>query len=77
MYLEYKDNNSIRCPHCQMSYYKEIYTVSTAMGFSRVYHNGKMIEASDPNIYTHYCTCLNCGENFTFSVKNGRLYKEE
>lgn len=76
MYLEYKQNQSINCPRCQMSYYQENYMTSTALGFTRVYHNGKMVPTSDPNIYTHYCTCINCGEDFTFSIKNGHLYKE-
>ena len=76
MYLEYKENNPIICPKCKASYYRENYTVATAMGFSRVYHNGKMVPSCDPNIYTHNCTCLSCGENFSFSIKNGRLYSE-
>ena len=75
MELEYKEKHPIRCPHCKISYYAENYVTSTAMYSPMVYRNGKMV-SEDPNIHTHYCTCLNCGENFTFSIRAGKLYKE-
>ena len=65
--------NIIYCPHCRKCHYKENYTTSTAMGWSTVVKDGKVI-SEDPNIHTTYCTCLECGCEFSFDNK-GNIYE--
>lgn len=53
------------CPHCGESYYMENYSTTTAVYYPPVYKNGVNINP-DRNTITTYCTCLNCGKNFSY-----------
>lgn len=54
-----------KCPYCGESYYRENYSTTTAMYFPPIYKNGVNINP-DRNISTTYCTCMNCGKDFSF-----------
>lgn len=58
----------IRCPYCGESYYREEYSTRTALMWYPVYKDGKLI-SRDPNITTTRCTCMNCGNAFSYSNK--------
>ena len=55
-----------KCPKCEESYYRILYSMSTALGWCPVYKNGKIIN-KNPNKITNQCQCLNCGEMFSFT----------
>lgn len=57
--------NTVKCPHCGESYYEELYSTSTLLGWTPVYKDGKLIN-SDPNIITTHCSCLSCNEKFSY-----------
>lgn len=61
----YKPVEPVRCPHCGESYYQENYTTITAVYYPPIYKDGVNINP-DRNQSTTYCTCLNCGKNFTY-----------
>ena len=63
----------IKCPHCGESYYRENYSVCTAVYYPPIWKNGVNINP-DKNTHTTYCTCLNCGNDFCYS---DREYKDE
>lgn len=54
-----------RCPHCGESYYMEKYSLSTAVYYPPIYKNGVNINP-DRNTTTTYCTCMNCGKDFSY-----------
>ena len=56
----------IRCPNCGESYYRENYSTCTAMYYPPIWKNGVNINP-DRNISTTYCTCLVCGNDFTYN----------
>ena len=66
---------TIRCPQCGATYYKERYSVCTAMYYPPIYKDGMNINP-DGNITTTICLCLNCGENFSYQTRYGELYNE-
>ena len=53
-----------KCPHCGKSHYRENYCTTTALYCPPVYKNGVNIN-TDKNVSTFYCTCLNCGKDFS------------
>ena len=59
------------CPNCGESYYMENYSRSTAMYFPPIYKDGVNINP-DRNIHTTYCTCMNCGKEFSYN-SNGEI----
>lgn len=63
--LLYKPFQKMRCPHCGKSYYQENYATTTAVYYPPIYKDGVNINP-DRNKSTTYCTCLNCGKNFTY-----------
>lgn len=63
--LEVTFSRGKKCPHCGESYYMENHSRSTAMYFPPIYKNGVNINP-DRNITTTYCTCMNCGKEFSF-----------
>ena len=65
VYQPVEERHSVKCPHCGESYYMENYTTTTAMYFPPIYKDGVNIN-QDRNKSTTYCTCMNCGENFSF-----------
>lgn len=69
-------NHDIRCPYCGESYYMENYTASTAMYAPMVWKDGELI-STDPNYHTTYCTCLNCQNNFSYTLHDGDCVVEE
>jgi len=66
----------IKCPQCKDSYYIEKYTVSTCMYYPPIFKNGINVNP-DGNITTHQCQCCNCGYEFTYATRYGKLYREE
>lgn len=56
------------CPHCGKSYYKELYTEVTCMGWAPVYKYGVLMN-DNPNTKTVECQCLECGKMFTYKSK--------
>lgn len=62
MYREKK----IKCPHCEKSYYKELYSTCTTVYCPPIYKDGVNINP-DKNTTTTNCVCLNCGKEFTYS----------
>lgn len=63
-----------RCPYCKESYYQGKFSTSTALYCPTIIRNGKVV-SEDRNIHTTYCTCLNCGKDFT--ITNGKVDDEE
>ena len=59
--------NEIKCPKCGASHYYERYQTATAMAYYQEYIDGILQPTNDPNIYTHYCTCCECGANFYYT----------
>ena len=55
------------CPHCGESYYRENYSMTTCVYYPPIYKDGVNINP-DRNKTTTYCTCMNCGKDFSFSV---------
>ena len=54
------------CPHCGESYYMENYSTRTALYYPPIYKDGVNINP-DRNTTTVYCTCMNCGKDFSFT----------
>ena len=67
---------NIKCPKCGDSYYTEKYCTTTAVYYPPVYKDGVNINP-DRNTTTHYCRCLNCGNEFAYSTQYGELRREE
>jgi len=59
----------VKCPRCGESYYQEDYSTCTCIGWAPIYKNGVLIN-ENPNVSTTHCTCLNCGNHFTYSNKD-------
>lgn len=60
-----KKNNLISCPHCGESYYMKNYSMSTAVYYPPIFKDGVNINP-DRNTITTYCTCINCGKDFSY-----------
>lgn len=63
----------VRCPKCGSTSYAINYRESTALAFSEVYIDGKLLPSCDPNYHTSHCSCLNCGANFTSTIHYGSI----
>lgn len=57
---------NIKCPHCGKSYYMENYSMCTAVYYPPIYKDGVNINP-DRNTTTTYCTCMNCGKDFSYN----------
>lgn len=71
-------NTLVQCPNCGASHYFENYSISTAIGFSPEWKNGeewknKEYCFNDPNYYTTYCNCAECGSEFFYTKHNGEI----
>lgn len=66
--------NLIKCPYCHASYYIDNYQTVTAMYYPPIYKDGININP-DGNVFTHNCTCCNCGKNFTYFEEYGKFIK--
>lgn len=64
---------NIKCPKCGESYFREDYSVCTAMYFPPIWKNGININP-DGNTTTTNCTCMICGKHFSYQTKYGELY---
>lgn len=53
------------CPHCGESDYMENYSTRTAMYYPPIYKDGVNIN-HDKNRTTTCCTCMNCGNVFSY-----------
>ncbi len=58
----------IKCPNCGESYYAELYSTVTCMGWTPIYKDGILIN-ENPNITTTNCRCCNCGTVFSYTNK--------
>ena len=65
----------IECPKCGKSYYREEYTTCTAMYYPPIYKDGVNINP-DRNISTTVCSCLECGNVFSYQMRGGELICE-
>lgn len=59
----------ITCPICGESYYQENYSTTTCIGWTPIFKNGVLMN-ENPNDTITYCTCCNCGHNFSYSDKD-------
>lgn len=59
--------DKVKCPKCGVSHYYERYQTATAIGYYCEYVDGVLQPTFDPNTYTHYCTCCECGTNFYYT----------
>ena len=62
----------IKCPNCGESHYQYHYSVTTAMGWTQVYKEG-ILQNSNPNVSTSYCTCCECGHDFYYTEQYGEV----
>ena len=53
------------CPNCGSSFYREDYRTRTAVYCPPIYKDGVNINP-DKNKVTIHCTCMNCGNKFSF-----------
>ena len=58
----------IKCPHCGDSYYRELYSVTTCLGWAPIYKDGVLMN-ENPNTKTSECQCISCGKMFTYKGK--------
>lgn len=65
VYYPVEELHSAKCPHCGESYYMENYSASTCVYYPPIYKNGANINP-DRNQTTTFCTCLNCGKDFSY-----------
>lgn len=66
IYQPVKEFHSAKCPHCGESYYRENHSCVTAVHYPPIYKDGVNINP-DRNTSTTYCTCMNCGKDFTIT----------
>ena len=62
----------IKCPNCGGSHYQYHYSTTTAMGWAQVYKDG-VLQNSNPNVSTSYCTCCECGHDFYYTEQYGEI----
>lgn len=62
----------IKCPKCGNANYRETYSTIAYPSFQNKTNANNITD-----IVTHYCQCIICGNNFTFSTHYGDLYREE
>lgn len=55
----------IKCPHCQKSYYEELYSVSPNLEWVPIYKDGEFIN-KDTALTSIFCYCLNCAKLFSY-----------
>lgn len=66
---DYKNNvEMIRCPHCNESYYQELYSTTTCVYSPNIYKNGELISRNS-NTIRKVCRCLNCLKEFSYIHK--------
>ena len=62
--------NLIVCPHCNQSYYREVYNATTLLNYSPIGKNGVCVN-QNPNYFTTFCEC--CGKTFSFTEHLGEI----
>ena len=62
----------IRCPNCNESWYMDYGSWGTALGWRKIYKDGKQIN-KDPNTYWTDCKCMNCNTRFVVKEKAGEI----
>ena len=72
--MSYADFLEDKCPKCGANHFQYHCTGSTCMGTQTVIENGQRV-IHDGNWYFDYCTCLECGEEFTVIKKQGQPNK--
>ena len=78
IYLAYEviAMNKIICPYCGKSHYIEKYSVSTAV-YSPIEFIDSVPYYNDPNQYSTFCTCCECGKSFSYSLYKGNVKVEK
>lgn len=54
-----------KCPYCNQLYYTIDYSDTTVVYCPPIYKNGLTINP-DKNTTTNHCTCINCGNKFSY-----------
>ena len=65
-------NTLVQCPNCGASHYFENYSTATAMACYPEWKDG-LYQFNDPNYYTTYCSCANCGSEFSYTEYKGGI----
>lgn len=65
-------NTLVQCPNCGASHYFENYSTATAMACYPEWKDG-LYQFNDPNYYTTYCSCANCGSKFSYTEYKGGI----
>ena len=65
-------NTIVQCPNCGASHYFENYSTATAMACYPEWKDG-LYQFNDPNYYTTYCSCANCGSEFSYTEYKGGI----
>ena len=63
-------SEGIKCPHCGSRSFLVENTVSTCIGWTATFVDGKRVEL-DPNTYTSTCVCVKCSKYFHIIEKEG------
>lgn len=64
VYHPVEELHSAKCPYCGVSYYQELYSITTCLYCPPIYKDGVNINP-DSNQSTIICHCLNCGKDFS------------
>jgi hypothetical protein len=62
----------VKCPACDASYFTVKYATTTAAYYPPIYKDGVNVNP-DGNETTTTCTCLNCGHNFAYRERYGKV----
>lgn len=65
-------NTIVQCPNCGASHYFENYSTATAIAYCPEWKDG-LYQFNDPNYYTTYCSCANCGSEFSYTEYKGGI----
>lgn len=65
-------NTIVQCPNCGASHYFENYSTATAIAGYPEWKDG-LYQFNDPNYYTTYCSCANCGSEFSYTEYKGGI----
>lgn len=67
---------TVQCPNCGKSNYREGTTYTTTMHYPPIYENGINVNP-DGNISTTTCFCLNCKSDFKYKTQYGKIISIE
>lgn len=61
---ENNDKDVVRCPHCNESYYQELYITNVCVYSPVIYKDGELF-SKGPKTSRAVCRCLHCGKEFS------------